>query len=102
MTYTEKQREDIIKLADFHISVSEKDQIIKAIEELSSLNKMLCKLLLGEIKYHDIELLDELFDADVMIMSMKRLIISEDVIRDLYDNVVENKLIRESKRWGVF
>lgn len=100
MTYSFKQLDNITLLIDYHIRVSKKDQIIKAIEELASLNKMLCKLLLGEIEYPNLELLDELFDADVMIMSMKRLIVDE-VSQVRFDKIVNDKLERELKRWGI-
>ena len=101
MKYTHKQIQDIIRLANYHIKESVKDQIIKTIEELSSLNKLLCKLLLDEITYHDVELLDELFDADVMIMSMKQLLVHDEYMQVLYNNVVDAKLERELKRWGL-
>lgn len=101
MSYTHKQIQDIIRLADYHINISVKDQIIKTIEELSSLNKLLCKLLLKELEPYDIDLLDELFDADVMIISMKRYLVPDEYSKVLFNNVVNAKLERELKRWGL-
>lgn len=101
MNYTHKQIQDIIRLADYHIEISIKDQIIKTIEELSSLNKLLCKLYLKEIEPYDMELLDELFDADVMIMSMKRYLVPDEYMQLIFNNVVNDKLERELKRWGL-
>jgi len=101
MKYTHKQIQDIIKLADYHIQDNVRNQVIKTIEELSSLSKLLCKLLLKEFEPYDIELLDELFDADVMIISMKRYLIPDEYTQVLFNKVVNAKLERELKRWGL-
>lgn len=102
INYSEKQIKDMTSLHDYHNEFSHSDHvIIKVIEELSSLNKLLAKLLLEEIKPHDIELLDELFDADFMMFQLKRMLIHNEYIRTLYDNVVNSKLERELKRWGL-
>ena len=101
MNYSDKQILNMTILSNYHIEKGVNDQIIKTIEELSSLNKLLAKLLLGEIKPHDINLLDELFDTDFMIFQLKRMLVSDDYMRLIYDNVVDAKLERELKRWGV-
>lgn len=102
MNYSDKQILDMTILSNYHIEKGVNDKIIiKTIEELSSLNKLLAKLLLGEIKPHDINLLDELFDTDFMIFQLKRMLVSDDYMRLIYDNVVDAKLERELKRWGV-
>jgi len=99
--YSDKQIEEIDKLNLFHIAHSRKDQILKSIEELSSLIKLLSKLLLSEIPYQDIELLDELFDADVMMIQLKKILVPDEYTAVLYNNVVDAKLERELKRWGL-
>ncbi len=100
--YSEKQIEDMTSLHDYHNKFSNSEHvIIKVIEELSSLNKLLAKLLLKEIIPHDIELLDELFDADFMMFQLKRMLIHNEYIKTLYDNIVTSKLKRELKRWGL-
>lgn len=101
MNYTHKQKQDMIKLADFHIETDFDDQVLKSIEELASLIKLLAKLNLGEVKKHDIELLDELFDADYMVFQLKRMLVKDNYMSLLYNNVVNNKLERELKRWGI-
>lgn len=99
--YTDKQIQDMTILADYHIKRSFKDQVIKAMEELSSLNKLLAKLALKEIQKHDIELLDELYDADYMIFQLKIMLLPNDYMKDIFNNVVNNKIERELKRWGL-
>jgi len=101
MKYTHKQIQDIHTLNNYHMTISRKDQILKSIEEFSSLNKMLSKLLLSEIPYQDIELLDELFDSDVMMMQLKNILVPDEYTAVLYNNVVNAKLERELKRWGL-
>jgi len=101
MKYSDNQIKDMILLSNYHLEISYNDQIIKVIEELSSLNRLLAKFLLGEIKQHDIELLDELFDADFMIFQLKRMLVSDEYMMVLYNSVVNSKLEREIKRWGL-
>lgn len=99
MNYTDKQIQDMTTLADYHIKRSFKDQVIKSMEELSSLNKLLAKLALKEIQPYDIELLDELYDADYMIFQLKRMLISSEYMEVIYNKVVDAKIERELKRW---
>lgn len=101
MKYTHKQIQDMNTLADYHIEYSFNDQVIKTIEELSSLNKLLAKLVLKEIEPHDIELLDELFDSDYMIFQLKKMLVPDEYMAVIYNNVVNTKLERELKRWGL-
>lgn len=101
MSYTHRQIQDMILLSDYHVKTDFNNQVIKTIEELSSLNKMLAKLILGEVEANNVELFDELFDADYMIFQLKRMLIPNDYIRTLYNNVVNAKLERELKRWGL-
>ena len=98
MKYTDEQNEAIDKLNKFHIAHSRKDQILKSIEEFSSLIKLWSKLLLSEIPYEDINLLDELFDADVMMRQLKKILVPDEYVAVLYNNVVNAKLERELKR----
>jgi len=101
MKYTDKQIRDMTLLADYHIKRSFKDQVIKSMEELSSLNKLLGKLALKEIETYDVELLDELYDADYMIFQLKMMLLPDDYMETIYHNVVNAKLERELKRWGL-
>ena len=101
MIYSDKQLDEIDKLNKFHIAHSRKDQILKSIEEFSSLIKLLVKLLLNEIPYQDIDLLDELFDSDVMMIQLKKILVPDKYTAVLYNNVVNAKLERELKRWGL-
>jgi len=103
MNYTHKQIQDMIKLSEYHFSKDDNRNkiILKTIEELSSLNKLSVKLILDEINPYDIELLDELFDADFMMFQLKRLLIPDEYTQTLFNNVVNNKLERELKRWGL-
>ncbi|MBA7490197.1 hypothetical protein ES702_00732 [subsurface metagenome] len=103
MKYTHKQIQDMLKLAEHHFhKLDNRNKIIlKTIEELSSLNKLSIKLILNEINPYDIELFDELFDADFMMFQLKRLLIPDKYTETLFNNVVNNKLERELKRWGL-
>ena len=101
MTYSDNQLDEIDKLNNYHLNISRKDQILKSIEEFSSLNKMLVKLLLSEIDFQNIELLDELFDSDVMMIQLKKILVPDEYTAVLYNNVVNAKLKRELKRWGL-
>ena len=103
MRYTHKQISDMTTLYEHHISKNNNTHkmIKKSVEELASLIKLLMKLELEEIQKHDIELLDELFDADFMMFQLKRIIVPDTYINTLYNNVVNAKLERELKRWGL-
>jgi len=101
MSYTHKQTQDMIKLADYHLGISFDDQVLKTIEELSSLIKMLCKYALKEIDYEDFNLLDELYDADYMIFQMKRALLKDEYTKVIFNQIVDAKLERELKRWGL-
>lgn len=91
------------KLFDHHNSKKNNTHktIKKSVEELASLIKLLMKLELEEIQKHDIELLDELFDADFMMFQLKKILVPDTYINTLYNNVVNTKLERELKRWGL-
>jgi len=103
MSYTHKQIQDMNKLTHhhFHKDDNRNKIILKVIEELSSINKQLVKLLLKEIEPYDIELLDELFDADFMMFQLKVLLVPDEYTQILFNNVVNAKLERELKRWGL-
>lgn len=101
MKYTHKQIQDMIKLANYHIKIDFNNQIIKTIEELSSLNKLLAKLLLKEVEPNNIELLDEMYDADYMMFQLKMMLVPDEYMGILYNNVVNAKIERELKRWGL-
>jgi len=102
MEYTEQQLKDMNTLFNYHNAKPNKQKmILKTIEELSSLNKLLPKLLLEEIKPHDIELLDEIFDTEFMMFQLKRRILNNSYLETLYINIVNAKLERELKRWGI-
>jgi len=103
MKYTHKQISDMTSLYNHHHAKPDNQHkmILKTIEEFASINKLLVKLLLKEIKLHDIELLDELFDADFMMFQLKRIIVHDKYIKELFNNVINAKLERELKRWGL-
>lgn len=102
MKYSEKQLKNMKRLFEFHYKDKNFNFImLKTIEELNSLSKVIAKLLLGEFEPHDIELLDEMFDADFMIFQIKRILVSNEYMSVLYNNVVDLKLERELKRWNV-
>ena len=99
--YTEAQKESMKKLADYHLSHGLEGQYFKTVEELSSLIKMICKYALKEIDYEDINLLDELFDAEFMIFQMKRELLKDEYTDIVFNKIVNEKLERELKRWGL-
>jgi len=102
MEYTEQQLKDMTRLFKFHnVDKNFRFIMLKTIEELNSLSKVLAKLLLGEYEPHDIELLDEMFDADFMIFQIKRILVPDEYMQTIYNNVVDAKLERELKRWGL-
>ena len=102
MEYTEQQLKYMNILSRFHnVDKNFRFIMIKTIEELNSLSKVLAKLLLGEFEPHDIELLDEMFDAYFMIFQIKRILVPDKYMQTIYNNVVNAKLERELKRWGL-
>lgn len=106
-----EKKENMIKLSNFHIGNEEhkKLQIVKAVEELASVNKMLCKYIinseLGDLvsksSFSMNELLDELFDAEFMIFQLKRLFLVNEYMKDKYELISSAKLERELKRWDI-
>lgn len=104
MEYTEQQLIDMNTLFNHHHGKPDNQykMILKTIEEFASINKLLVKLLLKEIKLHDIELLDELFDSDFMMFQLKRIIVHDEYIETLFNQVVNAKLEREIEKWCPF
>ncbi len=95
---------DILDLAHYHLNYSHPNQVIKAIEEFSELSTKLCKFLLKAYARQDLdedEILGEIFDADFMLFQVKLVFINSEDRQDRYDRIVDEKLDRELKRWGL-
>ena len=70
----------------------EQSQVIVAVEELSELQKELCKLLRGQ--YHISDVAEEIADVEIMIMQMKRMLNNWDAVEEWK----ERKLARLADR----
>lgn len=74
----------------------EQSQVIVAVEELSELQKELCKLLRGQ--YHIDDMSEEIADVEIMILQMKRILNNWDAV-----NVMkQKKLARLAERIKAF
>lgn len=95
---------DILDLAHYHLTYSHPNQVIKAIEEFSELTTKLCKYLLQKYAREPLDedqVLSEIFDADFMLFQIKLVFINSTDRQDLYDRIVDEKLDRELRRWGL-
>lgn len=74
----------------------EQSQVIVAVEELSELQKELCKLLRGQYRIDDMS--EEIADVEIMILQMKRILNNWDAV-----NVMkQKKLARLAERIKAF
>ena len=74
----------------------EQSQVIVAVEELSELQKDLCKLLRGQ--YHIYDMSEEIADVEIMILQMKRMLNNWDAV----DVMKQKKLARLAERIKAF
>ncbi len=112
MSYTKEQFEKMYKMADYHIKNHPLLNLIKVIEELSEFNRELCKFLIVKLlnivnedtQINDIDygkLYNEMFDADFMMIQAKMYFLRSEFIEKHYYEIVNKKLERELKRWGL-
>ena len=97
--YTEPQKEAMKKIADYHLEHNFKAQFLQAIQELAELQVEITKWKLGKANYED--LLDEIFDAEFMILQLKMMMITKPHDRTLWNQKVTKKIGRELMRHGL-
>ena len=93
--YTEVQTESMKKIADYHLGHIE-DQYLQAIQEFAELQVEITKWNLGKANYTD--LIDELFDADFMILQLKMILIRRPQDLIFWNKKVNEKIERELVR----
>lgn len=112
MNYTDKQLEKMFRMSKYHIEHHPLLNLIKVVEELSEFNIELCKYLIIKLlsivdEKTQTELVDypklfnEMFDADFMIYQAKMFFLIDNNVLSNFHRVVDAKLDRELKRWGL-
>ena len=103
--YTPQQKKSMALMAKWHIENHPIDNLIKVIEELSELNRELCKYILfknGRLPtWSPEDLLGELFDADFMILQAKTYFLETLHLADGFGIIAHNKSERKLARWGL-
>lgn len=97
--YDERQIKKMNKIMNYHLSRYPDLQIKKALEEFKELE--------DEIEEYEKQwivtdaLLDELFDVDFMMQQLKEMFLDTPMNRIRYNNIVNFKIERELKRYGL-
>lgn len=99
MHYDGRQLHNIFKLIDWHLVNHLNEQIGKGKEELKELIEQI--EIYEDTKYISDELLDELFDADIMMMQLKGIFLNTVSNRIRYHDIVNAKINRELRRWDI-
>ena len=86
-------------IAEYHLSKHPDKQFNKAIQELAELTVEITKWKEGDPNFE--KLLDELFDAEFMIYQLKRLLIQRDHDHEIFNKLVNAKLLREIEKHGI-
>lgn len=94
-SYTETQRENMMKIANYHLGHID-DQYLQAIQELAELQVEITKWNLGKANFE--EFLDEIFDADFMIFQLKLIMIRRPEDFSIWCKRVNEKIERELMR----
>lgn len=84
-------KDNLKKIIDYY---GEEKQIIKAIEEMSELQKELCKKLL-DYEYDRYSLIEEIADVQIMLNQLKLIFMASDVALEI---VMQNKIDRTIER----
>jgi len=93
--YTESQKEDMKKIADYHLGHVD-DQYLQAIQELAELCIEITKWNMGKANYE--KFLEELFDADFMIYQLKLIMLRRPQDFRIWFKQVNDKIQRELRR----
>lgn len=84
------------KIADYHLAHNFELQFLQAIQEFAELQVEITKWKLGKVNYK--EFLEEIFDAEFMILQLKRMMIKSPHDQTIFLQIVTKKIGRELMR----
>jgi hypothetical protein len=93
---TDNTKIDNYEILDNMINKFNEKQVIVAIEELSELQKELCKSLRNKDKINLDNLIEEIADVEIMLEQIK---IYFDILQEKIDNIIQQKIDRTKERY---